>query len=93
MDPIVSEHASRSGVIMKDKMTGKQWQSIESDMPQLNRKINGQNFHSFYALASGSSHSKILALVYPDFLRIVITSCNMMDIDTLRGDNHWSVQF
>ncbi|KAK6854017.1 tyrosyl-DNA phosphodiesterase I [Apiospora arundinis] len=50
------------------------------------------NLRPFYAWSTGSSHSKILLLVYPTFLRIVITSCNMMDTDTVLGDNHWYLQ-
>lgn len=60
-------------------------------LEQLHRRAYGSNYHAFYAWSSGSSHSKILALVYPGFLRIVITSCNMMEIDTELGDNHWYI--
>lgn len=54
-------------------------------------KEYGQNLQTFYAWGPGSSHSKILLLVYPTFLRIVITSCNMMNSDTELGDNHWYI--
>ncbi|KAI0968386.1 tyrosyl-DNA phosphodiesterase I [Xylaria arbuscula] len=58
---------------------------------QLHSERYGQNIHTFYAWGRGSCHSKILLLVYPTFLRIVITSCNMMSIDTEMGDNQWYI--
>jgi tyrosyl-DNA phosphodiesterase-1 len=49
----------------------------------------GENFHIFFPQCQGCAHSKILLLIYPTFLRLVITSCNLMNIDTMYGDNHW----
>lgn len=74
-----------------DKLSNKQLQSISSNLRQLYTQLYGKNYHAFYAWSSGSSHTKILVLVYPDFLRLVITSCNMMDTDTVLGDNHWYI--
>jgi len=74
-----------------EKLPNKQLQSIVPTLRQLYNKQYGKNYHAFYAWSPGSSHSKILVLVYPDFLRLVITSCNMMDIDTFLGDNHWYI--
>lgn len=91
MDPVVSEVCRRAGVAMREKITKSQLQSIGPALEQYHRKAYGNNYHAFYAWSSGSSHSKTLALAYPTFLRIVITSCNMMDIDTELGDNHWYI--
>lgn len=92
MDPVVSEVCRRSGVAMREKITKSQLQSIGPALEQYHRKAYGKDYHAFYAWSSGSSHSKILVLVYPTFLRIVITSSNLMDSDTELGDNHWYVQ-
>jgi tyrosyl-DNA phosphodiesterase-1 len=91
MDPMVELVCNTAGMTIKGKLTKTQLESMRSDLNQFNSRKYGKNFHAFYALSPGSSHSKILLLVYPDFLRIVITSCNMMDIDTLLGDNHWYI--
>jgi hypothetical protein len=89
-DPMVQEACHQAGISFKDKLTNKQLQSIGSNLRQLYSTLYGKNYHAFYAWSPGSSHSKIL-LVYPDFLRLVVTSCNMMDIDTALGDNHWYI--
>ncbi len=91
IDPMVQEACHQAGISFKDKLTNKQLQSISSNLRQLYSNRYGKNYHAFYAWSSGSSHSKILILVYPEFLRLVITSCNMMDIDTVLGDNHWYI--
>lgn len=65
--------------------------TVEPILRQLCKSQYGRNYEAFYALSSGSSHSKVLVLVYPEFLRLIITSCNMMDIDTIGGDNHWYI--
>lgn len=91
MDPMVETACVQSGVTMKGKITRKQLDTMLPALDRLNKKQHGENYHCFYAWSSGSSHSKVLALVYPTFLRIVITSCNMMDIDTVGGDNHWYI--
>ncbi|KAF7367003.1 Peptide hydrolase [Mycena sanguinolenta] len=57
------------------------------------RNTYGTNFHAFYAaMKSGCAHSKIMVLVYPDFLRVVITSANLMQTDVVLGDNSWFIQ-
>ena len=91
MDPMRSEACRKSGVACREKISKKQLQDLRPQLEQLHRQKYGTNYHAFYAWSSGSSHSKILALVYPEFLRIVITSCNMMNIDTELGDNHWYI--
>ncbi|KAF7367011.1 Phospholipase D/nuclease [Mycena sanguinolenta] len=49
----------------------------------------GSNFHAFYPeMKSGCAHTKLMILVYPDFLRVVIT----MQTDVVRGDNIWFIQ-
>lgn len=91
MDPMLPEACRKSGIACREKVSKKQLQDLRPQLEQLHRREYGTNYYAFYAWSAGSSHSKILALVYPGFLRIVITSCNMMDIDTELGDNHWYV--
>lgn len=91
MDEMVTQAATEAGVAIGEKLTKKQLETIGPTLQQLHHRRYGKNCHAFYAWASGSSHSKILVLVYPNFLRIVITSCNMMDIDTELSDNHWYI--
>lgn len=90
-DPLVAEACRQVGVPFKEKLGKKQLQEITPQLRQLYTNQYGKNYHAFYGWSSGSSHSKLLVLVYRDFLRIIITSCNMMDIDTVLGDNHWYI--
>ncbi|KAK8052577.1 hypothetical protein PG993_003962, partial [Apiospora rasikravindrae] len=91
-DPFLQSAASRAGVLLTEgKLTKKTLDALRPHLADLHKTHSGKNIHAFYAWSSGSSHSKILLLVYPAFLRIVITSCNMMDIDTVLGDNHWYI--
>ncbi|KAH8160158.1 hypothetical protein CIB48_g8086 [Xylaria polymorpha] len=80
-----------AGVKFQEKTSRKQLDSLRPILQQLHSQKYGQNINTFYAWGPGSCHSKILLLVYPTFLRIVITSCNMMDGDTELGDNHWYI--
>lgn len=91
MDEMVSEAAARSGITIGEKLTKKKLESLRPALRQLCHERYGKNCHAFYAWGSGSCHSKILALVYPEFLRVIITSCNMMDVDTELNDNHWYI--
>ncbi len=91
MDAIVLRSCSESGIVTKGKLTNKQFQSIKSQAADIYSQLYGKNIHAFYAWSPGSSHSKIMLLVYPTFLRLVITSCNMMLADTEFGDNHWYI--
>lgn len=91
-DSLVQIACQQAGVVFKEKMSNKQLQIIAPVLRQLYQIQYGKNYHAFYAWSPGSSHSKILILVYPDFLRLVITSCNMMNIDTVLGDNHVSME-
>lgn len=91
MDPIVPDACEEAGIAIRGKITRKQLDTMLPSLCQRNRDEYGLNYHAFYAWSSGSSHSKVLALVYPTFLRLVITSCNLMDIDTIGGDNHWYI--
>lgn len=91
MDEMVPQAADRSGITIGEKLTKKQLESIRPALRQICHEQYGKNCHAFYAWGSGSCHSKILLLVYPDFLRVVITSCNMMDVDTELNDNHWYI--
>ncbi|KAJ7349815.1 tyrosyl-DNA phosphodiesterase-domain-containing protein [Mycena albidolilacea] len=58
------------------------------------REMYGDNFHPFYPKMTGGgcAHSKFMILVYPDFLRVAITSANLMKLDVVRGDNMWYIQ-
>jgi tyrosyl-DNA phosphodiesterase 1 len=94
LDPMVSKACHQAGISFKDKdkkLSNKELQSIVPNLCQLSRELFGKNYHPFYAWSPGSSHSKLLLLVYPGFLRLVITSCNLMDADTVLGDNHWYI--
>lgn len=91
LDELVSEAARRARVPIKEKLSKAQLSSVSPILQQLHHEQFGKNCHAFYAWAAGSSHSKILVLVYPTFLRVVITSCNMMDVDTEINDNHWYI--
>lgn len=91
MDEVVGQAATKAGVAFGDKLSKKQLESIGPTLRQLCHERYGKNCHAFYAWGPGSCHSKVLALVYPTFLRVVITSCNMMDVDTELNDNHWYI--
>ncbi|KAJ7116107.1 tyrosyl-DNA phosphodiesterase-domain-containing protein [Mycena crocata] len=53
----------------------------------------GVNFQAFYPyMTSGCAHTKMMVLIYPDFLRLVITSANLMECDVVDGDNTWFIQ-
>lgn len=69
--------------IKNNKVTNKQSDEIKHRLRTLYKDEYGPNYNAFYAWSSGSAHSKIMLLVYPTFLRVVVTSCNMMDIDTV----------
>ncbi|KAJ7913002.1 tyrosyl-DNA phosphodiesterase-domain-containing protein [Mycena leptocephala] len=57
------------------------------------REEYGENFHAFYpCTTSGCAHTKMMVLIYPDFLRVVITSANLMELDVVLGDNMWYIQ-
>ncbi|KAJ7870435.1 tyrosyl-DNA phosphodiesterase-domain-containing protein [Mycena leptocephala] len=88
-------------------MVGKQLAGLYADRPKradyaavvenaqaAYREEYGENFHAFYApyMGSGCAHSKIMVLIYPDFLRVVITSANLMQMDVVDGDNMWFIQ-
>ncbi|KAJ7605808.1 hypothetical protein FB45DRAFT_1140836 [Roridomyces roridus] len=55
---------------------------------------DGANLHMFHPemASSGCAHSKILILVYPGFMRLVVTSANLLNSDTEYGDNHYYIQ-
>jgi len=109
-DPYVRLACQEAELNIKGKITNKQLEQIKPELRRLYKKDYGSNFNAFYAWCSGSSHTKILVLVYPTFLRLAITSkvpssltcdtrlkeitttgCNMMNIDTVLGDNHWYI--
>lgn len=91
MDEMVAQAATQAGLAIGDKLTKKQLENLSPSLRELYHQRYGKNCHAFCAWASGSSHSKILVLMYPTFLRVVITSCNMMAVDTELNDNHWYI--
>ncbi|PSR94177.1 tyrosyl-DNA phosphodiesterase-domain-containing protein [Coniella lustricola] len=91
MDEMVGEAMTKAGFSTSDKVSKKQLETLRPILQQMHHQRYGKNCHAFYAWASGSAHSKILILVYPTFLRLVITSCNMMAVDTELNDNHWYI--
>lgn len=76
---------------MKAKFNKTQLEQVKPALRRIYKKDVGINYHAFYPHCSGAAHSKILVLVYPTFLRLVITSANLMAIDTELGDNHWYI--
>ncbi|KAK8867327.1 tyrosyl-DNA phosphodiesterase-domain-containing protein [Apiospora arundinis] len=104
-DPLLESAASRASISLGEgKVSKKTLEVLRPHLEALhqtttthpspgrsgsNTTTTKNNLHPFYAWSTGSSHSKILLLVYPTFFRIVITSCNLMDTDTVLGDNHW----
>ena len=76
---------------MKAKFNKTQLEQVKPALRRICKKDVGVNYHAFYPHCSGAAHSKILVLVYPTFLRLVITSANLMAIDTELGDNHWYI--
>ncbi|KAJ7359885.1 tyrosyl-DNA phosphodiesterase-domain-containing protein [Mycena albidolilacea] len=46
------------------------------------REQYGNNFHAIYSKLQSGAHSKIMVLAYPEFMRVVITSANLMQCDT-----------
>ncbi|KAJ7586114.1 tyrosyl-DNA phosphodiesterase-domain-containing protein [Mycena floridula] len=59
---------------------------------KLYRDEYGQNFTPVYPWSgSGCAHSSVLLLVYETFARVVITTANLMKVDTVLGDNHWYI--
>ncbi|KAF8188842.1 tyrosyl-DNA phosphodiesterase-domain-containing protein [Mycena galopus ATCC 62051] len=58
------------------------------------REQYGENFRAFYPRMEkvGCAHSKMMVLIYHDFLRLVITSANFMKTDVVAGDNGWYIQ-
>lgn len=73
------------------KLNKAETQQITFDMNRVYKARYGNNYNAFYGWCGGSSHTKLMLLVYKGFMRIVITSCNMMDLDTRHGDNHWYI--
>ncbi|KAI1302878.1 tyrosyl-DNA phosphodiesterase I [Xylaria venustula] len=87
----LQEACMKVDIKFQEKVSRQQLDQLRPALQQLHSQRYGQNIHTFYAWGRGSCHSKILLLVYPSFLRIVITSCNMMSIDTDMGDNQWYI--
>lgn len=91
MDPELEAACRLASIPPTGKLNKKQLQTVAPYLQRLHAEQTGKNIHTFYAHSPGSSHTKMMMLVYPNFLRLVITSCNMMDFDTELGDNHWYI--
>ncbi|KAK7926499.1 hypothetical protein PG985_003497 [Apiospora marii] len=93
-DPLLQAAARRARLpLAEGKLTKKTLDVLRPHIEALHQAAHPErrDLRPFYAWAPGSAHSKLLLLVYPTFLRVVITSCNLMDIDTVLGDNHWYI--
>ncbi|KAK8033925.1 tyrosyl-DNA phosphodiesterase-domain-containing protein [Apiospora marii] len=93
-DPLLQAAAARARLpLAEGKLTKKTLDVLRHHLEALHQAAHPErrDLRPFYAWAPGSAHSKLLLLVYPTFLRVVITSCNLMDIDTVFGDNHWYI--
>lgn len=90
-DPYVALAVQDLKMTVKGKPNTKQYEQLKPILRQRYKEDYGSNYHAFYGVAPGSAHSKLMALVYPAHLRIVISSCNWMDIDTVLGDNHFYI--
>ncbi|KAJ7686930.1 tyrosyl-DNA phosphodiesterase-domain-containing protein [Mycena rosella] len=70
-----------------------EWDRVIAAAQENYQELYGRNFRAFYPRKnSGCMHSKLMVLIYPDFLRVVITSANFMELDVILGDNHWFIQ-
>lgn len=84
MDPLMGDACRRAGLpLAKPKKAN--LEKLQTHLEKVYQEMYGSNYRPFYPWCNGSAHTKLLALVYPNFLRIVVTSCNMMDIDTVLG--------
>ncbi|KAJ7827444.1 tyrosyl-DNA phosphodiesterase-domain-containing protein [Mycena leptocephala] len=66
---------------------------ITLDSAGYREECTRREFPRFYpCTTSGCAHTKMMVLIYPDFLRVVITSANLMELDVVLGDNMWYIQ-
>ncbi|GAA5915482.1 hypothetical protein JCM6882_007906 [Rhodosporidiobolus microsporus] len=73
----------------KADLRKKHGDKVAPALTDLYYKIAGKNWNATYPYARGCSHTKLMALRYPGWLLVVITSANTMRIDTELSDNHW----
>lgn len=91
--------AQRVGV--PDAASVEKHSKIAKELANYYSGLLGEHVHMLYpTITSGSSHSKVMAIEYPDgkgstFLLVVITSANAMDGDMRYSDNvsHFSAVF
>lgn len=91
MDPTLKAACKLADVGVTEKLTTSELEVVARIATLQYQQMYGENLHPFYVQSLGSAHSKIMALVYPGFLRIVITSCDMIDADFKLADNHWYI--
>ncbi|KAM0754074.1 phospholipase D/nuclease [Meredithblackwellia eburnea MCA 4105] len=81
----------------KTSFNQKEHQDLSRDLAKRYRFMHGPNYEAIYPKATGPVHSKMAAIKYLDstgdpFLRLLITSCNAMEIDFAGGSNHHFIQ-
>lgn len=91
MDPELRTAVARAQVTHKGKISGKSLDACKPILRSIYKQKYGQNYCAFYPYCGGSAHSKIMCLVYAEFMRIVITSSNFMNTDLVLGDNHYYI--
>ncbi|KAI1340298.1 tyrosyl-DNA phosphodiesterase-domain-containing protein [Xylariaceae sp. FL0016] len=91
MDEMIDVANDQARGSFNGKISRKELDSMRPALRQLYSQKYGSNFHVFHAWSPGCAHSKMLMLVYSNFMRIVITSCNMLLMDTDLNDNHWYI--
>ncbi|KAJ7753929.1 tyrosyl-DNA phosphodiesterase-domain-containing protein [Mycena maculata] len=87
MDPQGKECAARIFGAMQVQYSGL------SSVHVSERTLDGENFKAIYPYVPGGCiHSKMMVLIYPDFLRLIITSANLIQSDVLFADNMWYIE-
>lgn len=81
------------GMTRGKKTSYKQLEIIRSTLKQMYGQMYGPHYEAFHPKCQGCAHSKFMILIYPTFCRLVITSCNFINLDMVHGDNHWCAFF
>jgi len=95
MDPMVDIVAASHSLALRsdkgEKLNKESFNKLQPLLASYYANEYGPNYRAFYAKCGGCAHSKVMALEYPNFLRIVITSANMLSEDYELGDNSWYI--
>ncbi|KAJ7135137.1 tyrosyl-DNA phosphodiesterase-domain-containing protein [Mycena filopes] len=82
-----------AGFHLKRPKTEEEHERVAQAAQEGYQQMYGENYHAFWPyMKSGCAHTKMMVLLYPDFVRVVITSANFMTLDVLLGDNTWYIQ-